>query len=379
MQELSTFVWGMGDLVIGMLLPFFFVLLLVVFIHELGHYLVGRWCGIGVEAFSLGFGPELIGFNDRHGTRWKLSAIPLGGYVKFLGDMGVASQSDPEALAAMSDHERKHAFQVQPIWKRFLTVLAGPVFNFILTVAIFTILFSIYGRTVSDPVVAEVRPDSPAAAAGFHPGDRIVRIGDVEIKTFADLQMHVFDKAGEELPFLVQRGNQELTLRATPEMTEHTDPLGNKVRTAIIGIVTNIQVGNPQKITYGPIAAVGESVKATGEILYRTGEFISQFVVGRGDRCQLSGPVRIAGMAEKAAALGIPTLLQLAAVLSAGIGFLNLLPVPPLDGGHLTFYTIEAITRRPVSERVMEIFYRLGFILVLGLMVLVFWNDLFGC
>jgi regulator of sigma E protease len=371
--------FGTDGLLLGTLVPFLFVLTVVVFVHEMGHYLVGRWCGIGVRAFSIGFGPELVGFNDRRGTRWKLSAIPLGGYVKFVGDMSVTSAPPSDESAALSPEEQATAFHTQPVWKRALTVFAGPAFNFLLTIAVFAVMFSLYGRFVSDPMVAEVRPDSPAAQAGFLPGDRFVTVDGQAVETFGDVQRLVSGRAGDPIVFVMMRDGNPVTLTATPEIVEQSDALGNSVKVGVIGVVNNEQFGQPRVVTYGPGEAVVEAVRETGHIVVRTGQFLKRFVVGREDKCQLGGPVRIADMAGKAAKLGFEWLVQLVALLSVGIGILNLLPIPPLDGGHLVFYAYEGVLRRPVSERVMEAVYRVGMFLVFGFMAFVLWNDLFGC
>ncbi|MCC6205299.1 MAG: RIP metalloprotease RseP [Hyphomicrobiales bacterium] len=379
MSDIFSAIFSTEGLLIGTIIPFLFVLTVVVFVHEMGHYLVGRWCGIGVTAFSIGFGPELLGFNDRHGTRWKLCAIPLGGYVKFVGDMSVTSSPGGDTSDLLTEAERRKAFHVQPVWKRAATVVAGPLFNFLLTIAVFAVLFSIYGKTIMQPVVAEVRPDSPAAAAGFMPGDRFVSVDGNVVETFADLQRFVQGRAGDELVFVVLRDGQEVTLKAVPELMEQEDALGNKVKVAAIGVINNRELGEPRLITYTPAGAFVEAVRETGHVVERTGQFLKRFVVGREDRCQLGGPVKIADMAGRAAKLGFEWLVQLVALLSVGIGILNLLPIPPLDGGHLAFYAAEAVMRRPVSERFMDALYRTGMFLVLGFMVFVFWNDLFGC
>ncbi|MGD9912876.1 MAG: RIP metalloprotease RseP [Rhizobiaceae bacterium] len=379
MPDALTSIFSTDGILVGTIIPFLFVLTIVVFVHEMGHYLVGRWCGIGVTAFSIGFGPELVGFNDRRGTRWKLSAIPLGGYVKFVGDMAVTSQPDQQASERLTEAQKRVAFHLQPVWKRALTVFAGPAFNFILTIAVFAVMFASYGRYVSEPMVAEVRADSPAAIAGFMPGDRFVSVDGHAVETFADVQRYVSGRAGDAIVFVMLRNGQEVTLTATPELSEQTDALGNVVRIGVIGVVNNDELGQPRLIEYSPGEAVGQAVIETGHIVARTGQFLQRFVVGREDKCQLGGPVRIADMAGKAAALGFEWLVQLVALLSVGIGILNLLPIPPLDGGHLVFYGIEAATRRPVSERVMEYVYRAGMFLVLGFMAFVLWNDLFGC
>ncbi|OQM73189.1 RIP metalloprotease RseP [Manganibacter manganicus] len=380
MNDILHALFSTEGVIIGTLVPFLFVLTVVVFVHEMGHYLVGRLCGIGVSAFSVGFGPELVGFNDRHGTRWKLCAIPLGGYVKFVGDMNATSSpADSAAIEALSEEERKIAFHTQPIWKRAATVFAGPFFNFLLTVAVFAVLFSLYGRYVLEPTVAAVQPGSPAAEAGIEPGDRFVSVNGEAVESFGDVQRLVSGRSGDKLTFVMKRDGKDVTVTATPKITEETDALGNKIKVAIIGVVTNAEVGEPRQITYSPAGAFVAAVEETGHIIQRTGQFLKRFAVGREDKCQLGGPVKIAGMAEQAAKLGFEWLVQLVALLSVGIGILNLLPIPPLDGGHLMFYVFEAVTRRPLSERVMEMFYRAGFLLVLGFMGFVFWNDLFGC
>jgi len=366
--------------VLGTLVPFLFVLTVVVFVHEMGHYLVGRWCGIGVKAFSIGFGPELLGFNDSHGTRWKLCAIPLGGYVKFVGDMSVTStQPGTEELEKLTESERKVAFHTQPIWKRAATVVAGPLFNFLLAIAVFAVLFSVLGRPVMEPTVAAVTAGSPAEKAGILPGDRFVAVDGSKVETFADVQRLVSGRGGDAIIFTMLRDGKEVTVTATPEPMEQLDALGNKAKVAVIGVVNNTEVGQPRLITYTPIGAIGAAVEETGHVIQRTGQFLQRFVIGREDKCQLGGPIKIAKMSGQAAKLGFLWLVQLVAGLSVGIGILNLLPIPPLDGGHLLFYAIEAVFRRPVSERMMEMGYRAGLFLVLGFMGFVFWNDLFGC
>ena len=380
MSEILHAVFSTEGFVLGTLVPFLFVLTVVVFVHEMGHYLVGRLCGIGVRAFSIGFGPELLGFNDSHGTRWKLCAIPLGGYVKFVGDMNAtSSQPSSEDIELLTDAERKVAFHTQPIWKRAATVVAGPLFNFLLTIAVFAVLFSAYGRYVAEPMVAEVTAESPAAKAGILPGDRFVAVDGNKVDTFADVQRLVSGRAGDTITFTMLRGGKEINVTATPQLMEQQDALGNKVKVAVIGVVNNQELGQPRLITYSPAGALTAAVEETGHIIQRTGQFLQRFVVGREDKCQLGGPVKIADMAGKAAKLGFEWLVQLVALLSVGIGILNLLPIPPLDGGHLLFYGIEAVIRRPVSERMMEMGYRAGLVLVLGFMGFVFWNDLFGC
>lgn len=378
MNSILQNIFSVDGILIGTIVPFLFVLTIVVFVHEMGHYLVGRWCGIGVKAFAVGFGPELIGFNDRRGTRWKLCAVPLGGYVKFVGDMNASSTPDPAATEVLSEEEKAVAFHTQPVWKRAATVFAGPAFNFLLTIAVFAVLFGSYGRYVYQPTISEVLPNSPAAIAGFLPGDKFLAVDGHRVESFDEVQRYVTGRAGDPIVFLVGRGDQQIEITATPEVKEIDDRLG-KIKVGAIGVMQNAQQDAPTHITYGPVGALSEAVTQTGYIIAGTGRFLQRLVGGREDRCQLGGPVKIADMAGRAASMGFEVLVQLIAFLSVGIGILNLLPIPPLDGGHLAFYGIEAIMRRPVSERAMEAIYRVGFFLVLAFMIFVFWNDIFGC
>ncbi|WP_420962017.1 M50 family metallopeptidase [Brucella sp. IR073] len=379
MGDVVSYLFGSNSLLIGTIVPFLCVLTVVVFVHEMGHYLVGRWCGIGVRAFSVGFGPELIGFTDRKGTRWKLSAIPLGGYVKFVGDEGVASSPSEAAEQGLTESERAVAFHTQPVWKRAATVFAGPAFNILLTIVILSVFLGLYGRVVADPMVAEVRPGSPAAVAGFVPGDRFLAVDGEKVDTFSDVQRYVSIRAGDPIRFTVERDGKEVTLTATPEMLEQTDPLGNKVKMGVIGVVNNEALGKFRVIEYGPVESVKQAVLETGFIIGRTGEFFTRFFAGREDKCQLGGPVKIATMAGEAASRGFSWLVQLTAMLSIGIGLLNLFPLPPLDGGHLVFYAAEAALRRPVPVAVQEVFFRVGFLTVMGFMAFVLFNDIFVC
>lgn len=379
MSETLTKLIGTDSILIGTVVPFLLVLTLVVFVHEMGHYLVGRWCGIGVKAFSIGFGPELVGFNDRRGTRWKLSAIPLGGYVKFAGDENGASIADRGAIEAMSEEERKVAFHTQPVWKRAATVFAGPLANFILSIAIFAVFFGIYGKLVVDPIVSELLPGSVAEKAGFLPGDKFLKVDGVDVQTFADVQHYIGRRAGEEIRFTLERKGQQIDLTAAPEVRQMDDPLGNKVKMSILGIKVGNENGNFKTIKLSPVEALQESVSQAGFIASETGHFFARLVKGREDKCQLGGPVKIATMAGQAAKRGYDWLIQLAAMLSMGIGLLNLVPLPPLDGGHLLFYGVEAVMRRPVSAKVQDMVFRAGGVLVLTFMAFVFYNDLFAC
>ena len=282
MPDFLTSLAGTDGILLGVILPFLFVLIIVVFVHEMGHYLVGRWCGIAAQSFSIGFGPEIVGFDDRHGTRWKLSLIPLGGYVKFLGDMTVTSStSDAEQLATLSAFDRSRAFHVQPVWKRFLTVLAGPVFNFILTIIVFAVMFATNGRYEMDPLVGEVMPGGAAMEAGFQPGDKFVSMNGVPISEFADVQRFVATQGGDPIRFVVQRNGQDVPLTVTPQRVETTDPLGSKVTRYQIGIRADISQDSARRIELGPVESLGLAVSETGYMIAATGQFMKRLVMGR--------------------------------------------------------------------------------------------------
>ncbi|NTJ07007.1 RIP metalloprotease RseP [Rhizobium lusitanum] len=537
-------------------ITFVFVLSLLVFVHEMGHYLVGRWSGIRIMAFSIGFGPEILGHTDRHGTRWKLSLIPLGGYVRFFGDEDASSKTDTDQLAAMTEEERAQSFAGAKLWKRAATVAAGPIANFILAIAIFAVLFCVYGRTVADPVVAMVTRDGAAAEAGIEPGDRLMAIDGVKVKTFDEVQRYVGLRPGRTIVLTVERDGQMRDFRIMPKLVEDTDQFGNKMEMGRIGIalvdplITGVEPNGPaakagivagdrliaadgnaiatyydigryigdrpgksivltiqrngeirdfpivaetltetdasgnkkdvgsigiapidplvasiapdspaeaaglelgdrilsvdgqavgsisevqryaashadkpvalsvergghtRDVTvtpkksaetdifgaqieiatigitdgqkpirlryeaYGPFQALGEGVKQTGSIVSGTFEYIANVIGGYMKADQLGGPIRVAQLSGQMATLGFSAVLQFAAILSVSIGLLNLMPVPVLDGGHLMFYAIEAVRGKPLGARAQDIAFRIGFAMVLSLMVFATWNDI---
>ena len=360
----------------GYMVPFILVLSLLVFVHEMGHYLVGRWCGIRSTAFSVGFGPELVGFTDKRGTRWKISAIPLGGYVKFFGDDDVASKPDSEGLANLSLEERAQTLAGAKLWKRAATVAAGPIANFLLAILIFAALFTIYGRMISDPIVSEVRENSAAQAAGVLAGDRLVAIDGEKVKTFEDVRRYVAIRPGTPITVTVERNGQDLSLPMVPTRTETKDQFGNKMELGIIGIVTDQTRGNFRHVTYSPTEALVEGVRETGHVVTGTFAYIGNLVTGRMNADQLGGPVRVAQASGQMASLGFAAVIQLAALLSVSIGLLNLMPVPILDGGHLLFYAIEAVRGRPLGSGAQEVAFRIGLAMIFSLMVFATWNDI---
>ncbi|MEM0906704.1 MAG: RIP metalloprotease RseP [Pseudomonadota bacterium] len=367
---------SLGAGIAGYILPFLFVLGIIIFIHEMGHFLVARWCGVAVDAFSIGFGPELIGWNDKHGTRWRLAVIPLGGYVKFSGDDNVASVPDRERIAEMTEAERKTSFFLKPLWQRAAIVAAGPAANFILAITIFAIYFAVAGRPMADAVISAVEPESPAAEAGFAPGDMIVAINDRPVPSFARVQRVVASAAGRELAFTVQRGDEMVTLLATPEQRELTDPFGNPYSQGVLGVRREAAAGTIPRETFGPIGAIEAGLGETWYITKRTVEVVGGIITGTQSARQLGGPIRVAQVSGEVASINLAALFSLVAMLSISIGLINLLPIPMLDGGHLLFYAIEGVRGRPLSERAQDVGFRIGLGLVLLLMGFATFNDI---
>ena len=361
---------------IGYAVPFLFVLTIVVFFHELGHFLVARWAGVRVLTFSLGFGPELVGFNDRHGTRWKISAVPLGGYVKFFGDDTEASTPSAETLGSMTDEERRGSFHHKKVGPRAAIVAAGPIANFLLAIVIFTVMFTFFGKPSTTARVDKIEANSAAAAAGFQVGDTVTSIDGTTIESFTDMQRMVAIHAGDRLTFTVKRGDSVVQLSGTPELREVKDPFGNVHRQGVLGITRQTAAGDVLTERVDPATALWLGVKETWFVIERTLSYIGGVFTGREAADQVGGPLRIAQISGQVATIGLAALVNLAAVLSISIGLLNLFPVPLLDGGHLLFYVVEAVRGRPLSERAQEMGFRIGLGLVLMLMVFATYNDI---
>jgi regulator of sigma E protease len=375
-MDVFSAVSGGAGWLLGYIIPFLIVLTVVVFVHEMGHFLVGRWCGVGVTAFSVGFGPEIVGFTDRRGTRWKLSAVPLGGYVKFVGDVNAASVPDTAEYNRMSPEERAISFPFQHVAKRAAIVAAGPIANFLLAIAIFAGVTYVNGRQVLTPRIESIQAGSAAERAGFQPGDVIVSINGTPIESFADMQRWVSASPGESLTLVVDRGGQQVPLQAVPDLKEQSTPFG-KQRIGLLGLQASRDPADIRRVTYGPYGALKAGVGETWYVIERTFNYIGKLVTGRESTDQLSGPIRIAQVSGQVANIGgVGGLIGLVAVLSVSIGLINLFPVPLLDGGHLLFYGIEAARGRPLSERAQEIGFRIGFALVVMLMLFATWNDI---
>jgi len=354
-----------------LVVPFLFVLTVVVFVHELGHFLIARWCGVRVLVFSIGFGRELIGLTDRHGTRWKIAAVPLGGYVKFFGDENVASVPDRATVDGMTEAERRESFFHQPLGKRAAIVAAGPIANFFLAIAIFAAVFALYGRPDNVARVDAVEENSAAAAAGFKPGDLVVAIDDQPIRTFTEMQRVVRAHPDKEIHIAIERDGQLLTRVAVPTLKEVPDNFGKVHRFGILGIQ-----GPRDRLKVGPLESIGYGAQETWSIIDETFSYLYRMVTGRESADQLGGPVGIALMSGEAAKLGFDVLIRWVAAISVSIGLLNLFPIPLLDGGHLLFYGLEGMRGRPLSERTQEISFRIGFAIVLMLLVFATYNDI---
>ena len=372
MGGLSAFGGGL----VGYVVPFLFVLTIVVFFHELGHFLMARWCGIKVLVFSIGFGPEIAGFYDRYGTRWKISAIPLGGYVKFFGDENAASVPDQAASATMTEAEKKDSFQFQPVGSRALVVAAGPVANFLLAIAIFAGIFMTVGKQTTSARVDTVQPGSAAQTAGFKPGDLVLTINGEKIESFSDMQRIVSISAGAPLTIEVERDNAQVTLKAVPQLKELKDNFGNVHRLGVLGISRSMAPGDIKTEKAPPLRAIVMGAQETWFVVDRTLSYITGVFAGREAADQLGGPIRIAQVSGQVATAGFAPLIHLTAVLSVSIGLLNLFPIPLLDGGHLLFYAIETIRGRPLSERAQELGFRIGLAIVLMLMIFATFNDI---
>jgi regulator of sigma E protease len=368
---------GFGDTLLGYVLPFLFVLTVVVFVHELGHFLVARWCGVGIQAFSIGFGPEIVGFTDRYGTRWKISWIPLGGYVKFIDDENAASAGGGRrSFDQLSEEERKRSFRGKTLGQRAAVVAAGPIANFVLAIVVFTLIFGVFGERITAPKVDIISPGSAAEKADFLPGDLVVSIDGTAIETFGEMQRIVAMSPGQPLHFVVDRSGKTIDITATPELKTVTDRFGNEMRLGLLGIQRKAAPDEWVLKRHDPVTAFVMALKETYFVISRSLGYLFDVVTGSESADQLGGPLRIAQVSGQVASAGFLALLNLCAIISVSIGLINLFPIPMLDGGHLLFYGIEALRGRPLSEGTQEVGFRVGLAFVLMLMIFATWNDL---
>ena len=343
----------------------------LVFLHELGHYFVGRWFGVHAETFSIGMGKELTGWTDRRGTRWRVSMLPLGGYVKFAGDMGPAGRTDP-AWQALPEAEKARTFQGRPLWQRFLIVLAGPLTNFLVAIIIFAGFYTAYGVPQTPTVIEKVMPGSAAQKAGLRTGDRIVAIDGRSVARFEELATYVAVRPGAPMALDVLRNGRTITVSATPAIREIDDGLGNKQHVGLLGVTPGSEIYERR----GPVGIAGAAARETVQTVRTMVDVIGQIVTGRRPAKELGGPIQIARYSGETVSFGLFAIIHFMALISINLGFINLLPIPMLDGGHLLFYIVEGVSRRPLPERAHDWAFRSGLAMLLAFMVFVTFNDL---
>ena len=361
----------------NILIPFLILILVVVFIHEYGHYYFAKKYGVGVTDFSIGFGKELFGWNDKYGTRWKICLLPLGGYVKFFGDRNVFSQSDQEeVLKKYSTEDQKKLFILKPLYQRSLIVFGGPLANFLLAVLIFSSIYMFVGKDFTPAVINEVQKDSPAEIAGMMKNDVILEIDGAEINSILDVSKLISLSTREFVEFKVSRYDQELLLKVKPNLINSDDGLGNQIKKRIVGIKLSPFNNEVNHVKLGPVKAIYYSINEVYFVTTSTLKYMGSIIAGSGDSSQLGGPIRIAKITGQVAEFGIVPFLSIMAYISISLGLINLFPIPLLDGGHLMFYAFEKVLGRPLSQKTQENFFRIGMFLLLFLMFFATFNDL---
>lgn len=354
------------------LLSFVIILSVIVFIHEFGHYIIARLCGVKIVSFSIGFGKELFGFNDRQGTRWKFSMLPFGGYVKMFGDQDPASVPDNEALAAMSEGDKSQSFYFKPLWQKSLIVFGGPLFNFVTAILIFTYFIFNNGITSTQPIVGEVMPESAALESGLIAGDRFVSLDGDAINSFNEIPIKIMTNLGTPMEAEIMRDGKNITLMITPKIIQMTDDFGNEVEIPRLGIKS-------QELTFrdvGLLGALALAVERTYDMSAMTLKVLGQLITGQRGPEQLQGPIGIAKLSGQAADAGVNNVLWFIALISVNLGLVNLLPIPMLDGGHLLYYGIESVKGAPLSQNTQMIGFKVGFVLLISLMAFTIVNDI---
>ena len=362
---------------LSFILPFLILILVVVFIHEYGHYYFAKKYGVGVTDFSIGFGKELFGWNDKSGTRWKICWIPLGGYVKFFGDRNVFSQADQEELLKKYNKEdQDKLFVTKPLYQRALIVAGGPVANFILAIFIFLFIYMFVGKDFTPAIIDEVQKDSPAEIAGMKKNDIIVEIDNIKVESILDVSKLIAMSTSEFIDFKVSRYEKEILLKVKPNLVESEDNLGNKINKRMIGIMLSPYNNEIKHIKLGPVKALVHSLNEVYFVTTSSLKYLGSMLTGAGDSSQLGGPIRIAKISGQVAEFGIIPFISMMAYISISLGLINLFPIPLLDGGHLMFYAFEKILGRPLSQKTQEGFFRIGMFLLLSLMFFATFNDL---
>ena len=361
------------------LIPFIILIMVVVFVHEYGHYYFAKKYGVGITDFSIGFGKEIFGWNDKSGTRWKVCWIPLGGYVKFFGDRNVFSESEQqEVISKYKREDQEKLFILKPLYQRSIIVAAGPVANFILAILIFSMINMFVGKDTTPAIIEEVQKDSPAFVSGLKKNDRILFIDNKKIESILEVSTFINTSTNEMLEFLVLRNNnEEISILVKPNVVDGKDSLGNSVKKRMIGIRLSPPLNNEfQKQRLGPAKAIYFALKEVWFVTVTSLNYLGKMIVGSADTSQLGGPIKIAKITGQVAEYGIIPFLSIMAYISISLGLINLFPIPMLDGGHLMFYFFEKILGRPLNQKTQEGFFRIGLFLLFSLMFFVTFNDL---
>ena len=359
------------------IIPFLILILVVVFIHEYGHYYFARKYGVGVTDFSIGFGKELFGWNDKSGTRWKICAIPLGGYVKFFGDRNVYSQADhQEILEKYNEEEREKLFILKPLYQRSLIVFGGPLANFLLAIFIFASIYMFVGKDFTPAVINEVQKDSPAMIGGLEKGDIILEIDENKVQSIMDVSKFITMSTSDSINFKVKRSYDEFILKVKPDIVASEDNLGNKINKRMVGIKLGAYNNEINHVKLGPAQAIFYAANEVYYVSISSLKYLGAMIVGKADTSQLGGPIRIAKISGQVAEFGILAFISMMAYISISLGLVNLFPIPMLDGGHLMFYAFEKILGRPLSQKTQEGFFRIGMFVLLSLMFFTTFNDL---
>ena len=359
------------------ILPFIILILIVVFIHEYGHYYFAKRYGVGITDFSIGFGKEIFGWNDKSGTRWKICWVPLGGYVKFFGDRNVFSQADQEKIIEKyNEEDRKKLFVLKPLYQRVLIVFGGPLANFLLALFIFFSIYTFIGKDFTPAVINEVQKDSPAMVGGLKQNDIILEIDGNKVKSIMDVSKYITMSTDDLIDFKVKRFYDELILEIKPDMVLSEDNLGNKINKRMVGIKLGAYNDKINHIKLGPAQAIYHAAHEVYYVSISSLKYIGAMIFGKADASQLGGPIRIAKISGQVAEFGILAFISMMAYISISLGLVNLFPIPMLDGGHLMFYAFEKILGRPLSQKTQEGFFRIGMVLLLSLMFFTTFNDL---
>ena len=359
------------------LIPFLILITIVVFIHEYGHYYFAKKYGVGITDFSIGFGREIFGWNDKSGTRWKICWIPLGGYVEFFGDRNVFSQSEQQELIDQyNDEDKKKLFILKPLYQRAIIVAAGPLANFLLAILIFTMINLFIGKDMTPAIIEEVQKDSPAFVSGLKKNDKILFIDDKKVESIFEVSTFINISTSEQIEFKILRNDQELSVLIEPNLVDGIDSFGNPAKKRMIGIKLFVLENEFNRQPLGPSKAIYYSLKEVWFVTTTSLKYIGKIITGSGDSSQLGGPVKIAKITGQVAERGIVPFLSIMAYISISLGMINLFPIPMLDGGHLMFYLFEKILGKPLSQKTQENFFRIGLFLLFSLMFFVTFNDL---